>query len=187
MAYEPGRDARLDPRCRQFLAHLPVPVSRGDVRTPEELLAEAASDEGLAAERFWRELFDSFDDEDAAPREGLRIEDYEAVSSPDGTTINLQLTRPDSRATLACVYYLHGGGMSSGSCYFGAYQAWSRMLAHQGVAVVLVDFRNSIVASSVQEVAPYPAGLDDCQSGLGWIHEHAGTLGGTGQGWWSRE
>ena len=30
----------------------------------------------------------------------------------------------------------------------------------------MVDFRNSVVASSVPEVAPFPAGLNDCVSGL---------------------
>ncbi|MGB3581953.1 MAG: alpha/beta hydrolase fold domain-containing protein, partial [Roseiarcus sp.] len=39
------------------------------------------------------------------------------------------------------------------------------------------DFRNSVTASSVPEVAPYPAGLNDCVSGLKWVHANAATLG----------
>jgi acetyl esterase/lipase len=36
-----------------------------------------------------------------------------------------------------------------------------------------VDFRNCLRASSAPEVAPYPAGLNDCVSGLRWVKSHA--------------
>ena len=35
-------------------------------------------------------------------------------------------------------------------------------VAHQGVAVAMVDFRNARWPSSAEEIAPYPAGLNDC-------------------------
>jgi acetyl esterase/lipase len=38
----------------------------------------------------------------------------------------------------------------------------------------MVDFRNSVDPSSVEEVAPFPAGLNDCVSGLKWTIERAG-------------
>ena len=41
----------------------------------------------------------------------------------------------------------------------------------QGVAVAMVDFRNCLTASSAPEVAPFPAGLDDCVSGVRWVVE----------------
>jgi acetyl esterase/lipase len=41
----------------------------------------------------------------------------------------------------------------------------------------MVDFRNALVASSVPEVAPFPAGLDDCVSGLRWVVANASELG----------
>ena len=63
------------------------------------------------------------------------------------------------------------------SCFDGIYQSWGRIIAAQGVAVALVDFRNCLVASSAPEVAPFPAGLNDCVSGLKWLHEQAGELG----------
>ena len=59
---------------------------------------------------------------------------------------------------LPCVYYIHGGGMASMSCYDGDYRAWGRILAAQGVAVAMVDFRNALVASSADEVAPFRRG-----------------------------
>jgi acetyl esterase/lipase len=36
----------------------------------------------------------------------------------------------------------------------------------------MIDFRNAIEPSSVEEVAPYPAGLNDCVSGLKWVASH---------------
>ena len=55
------------------------------------------------------------------------------------------------------------------SCFDGNYRAWGRMIAQNGVAVAMVDFRNAITPSSAPEVAPYPAGLNDCVSGLKWL------------------
>jgi acetyl esterase/lipase len=75
------------------------------------------------------------------------------------------------------VYYIHGGGMQSLSCYDGNYRAWGRIIAAQGVAVAMVDFRNALVASSVEEVAPFPAGLNDCTSALQWVNDNKGSLG----------
>jgi len=45
------------------------------------------------------------------------------------------------------------------------------------VAVVMVDFRNSVVPSSAPEVAPFPAGLNDCLSGLRWVVANTARLG----------
>ena len=50
-------------------------------------------------------------------------------------------------------------------------------IAANGVVVVMVDFRNCVVASSAPEVAPFPAGLNDCVSGLRWVASHAADLG----------
>jgi len=46
----------------------------------------------------------------------------------------------------------------------------------KGVAVAMVEFRNSVHPSSVPEIAPFPAGLNDCISGLKWVHANATTL-----------
>ena len=99
------------------------------------------------------------------------------MSSPDGNTIKLQIIRPDNDTTLACVYYIHGGGMSSLSSFLGNYRAWGRIIASKGVAVVMVEFRNSVVPSAVTEVAPFPAGLNDCVSGLKWTVANASKYG----------
>jgi len=78
---------------------------------------------------------------------------------------------------LPCVYYIHGGGMQSMSCFLGLYRSWGRIIAHQGVAVAMVDFRNCLMPSSAPEVEPFPAGLNDCVSGVKWLHTQAAELG----------
>jgi acetyl esterase/lipase len=117
------------------------------------------------------------DREDVAPSAGLTITDIEFPSQPDGNTAKIQFIRPESDTPLPCVYYIHGGGMQSMSCYDGNYRAWGRMIANEGVAVAMVDFRNALTPSSVPEIAPFPAGLNDCVSGLRWLSQHADELG----------
>lgn len=67
--------------------------------------------------------------------------------------------------------------MMMSSCFDPHMSAWGRLIAAQGVAVVLVDFRNALTPSSVAEVAPFPAGLNDCVAGLRWVSAHAAELG----------
>ena len=66
--------------------------------------------------------------------------------------------------------------MMVSSCFDELYAAWGRCMARQGVAVAMVDFRNAMWASSAPEIAPFPAGLNDCVSGLKWIHANAEEL-----------
>jgi acetyl esterase/lipase len=66
--------------------------------------------------------------------------------------------------------------MANLSCYDGNYKAWGRLIAAQGVAVAMVDFRNALVPSSALEVAPYPAGLNDCISGIKWLSANSESL-----------
>ena len=42
------------------------------------------------------------------------------------------------------------------SCFDGMYRSWGRIIANQGVAVAMVDFRNCVTPSSAPEVAPVP-------------------------------
>jgi acetyl esterase len=176
MTYDIANDPRLDPRIKAILSAVPVNAV-GDVDSRETLLAEANSDQARQAAAAFRSVMELCDTEEAAPSAGLRIHTERAVSAPDGNTINLRVIRPESDEGLACVYYIHGGGMASLSCYDGMYRGWGKLIAANGVAVVMVDFRNSVVPSSVPEVAPFPAGLNDCVSGLGWVAANAAQLG----------
>jgi acetyl esterase/lipase len=175
MAYDIAGDARIDPRIKAILFAIP-PFESSDAESREALLAEANSDEAREAAELARAFMDLCDTEEAAPSAGLRVHTEKVVSSPDGNTINLQVIRPDNDATIACVYYIHGGGMASLSCYDGMYRGWGKLIAANGVAVVMVDFRNCVVPSSVPEVEPFPAGLNDCVSGLKWVVANASQL-----------
>jgi len=176
MAHDIARDPRIDPRIKALLAMSPT-VEATDVDSRETLLAEARTPEARHAAEAFRTVMDLCDSEDAAPSAGLRIHVEHVPSDPDGNTINLRVIRPDDGEVVACVYYIHGGGMASLSCFDGMYRGWGKLIAANGVAVVMVDFRNAISPSSVPEVAPFPAGLHDCVSGLRWVVDHAGDLG----------
>jgi len=176
MAYDIEADPRLDPRIKAMLAGIPQ-VNPGDVDSRETLLAEANSDAARAAAAALRAFTDLCDAEENSPSAGLRISTEEFVSSPDGNTVKLQVIRPETEETVACVYYIHGGGMATMSCFDGMYRGWGKIIAANGVAVVMVDFRNSVVPSSAPEVAPFPAGLNDCLSGLRWVVANASRLG----------
>ena len=176
MALDIASDTRLDPRLRRFLEFLPSEPLR-DVASREELLAEVATPEVAAMRQAMEGFFDFCDTEEVAPTAGLTTTTREFISQPDGNTIKVQVIRPDSDEVLPCVYYIHGGGMAAMSCFYGMYRAWGRIIARHGVAVVMPDFRNCVSPSSAPEVAPFPAGLNDCVSGLRWTVAHADELG----------
>jgi acetyl esterase len=170
-------DARLDPRVKAAFAGIDLGPGKPDVASREELLVQEHTPEALAAQARIDALYNAMDSEEVAPSRGLTIRTETLTSSPDGNTIKIQYIRPATDETLPCVYYIHGGRMQFSSCYLGNYRTWGRMIAAQGVAVAMVDFRNSVHPSSAPEVAPFPAGLNDCISGLSWIHAQADSLG----------
>lgn len=172
-----AQDPRIDPRIKAVFGAIDFPSSLGDVPDRDVLLKEASSEEAMAQRAMLMGFMDLVDSEDVAPSAGLETTEHRITSQPDGNELNLRLIRPVGPGTPACVYYIHGGGMAAMSCYDGNYKAWGRIIAAQGVAVAMIDFRNSISPSSVPEVAPYPAGLNDCVSGLEWVAANATSLG----------
>jgi len=176
MASKLASDPRIDPRIKAMFGSWSFPA-QGDAASREELLAEANTEAAKQMAAALVAMFEAADNEQIAPSQGLKIHSERVVSQPDGNTINVQFIRPEGDAQLACVYYIHGGGMQSMSCYYGNYRAWGKIIAAQGVAVAMVDFRNALTPSSVPEIAPFPAGLNDCVSGLKWLHANAERLG----------
>jgi acetyl esterase/lipase len=168
-------DPRIDPRIKALLGAMAIPAPKS-VANREELLEQAESAESKAAVAALKGFMEMCDNEDVAPSAGLTITTREFISEPDGNTIKLQLIQPEAKEPLPCVYYIHGGGMQAMSCFDGNYRAWGKIIAAQGVSVAMVDFRNSVTPSSAPEVAPYPAGLDDCVSGLNWVVANAAEL-----------
>jgi len=168
-------DPRIDPRIKAIFGALDL-GSGQDVENREQLLAAANTDDAIEKQSMLQAFLAMSDNEEIAPSAGLIIRTETLTSEPDGNTINIQYIRPDSNEILPCVYYIHGGGMQTMSCYDGNYRAWGKIIAAQGVAVAMVDFRNALTASSVPEVEPFPAGLNDCVSGLKWVHANAAAL-----------
>ena len=169
-------DPRIDPRIKAAMGALPS-RTRSDVADRDEIMAEIATPEAQEIRALIDGFLDSLDNEAIAPRAGLTISEHTFVSAPDGNEIPLQFIRPDGDEPKPCVYYLHGGGMASMSAFNGMYSTWGRIIAHQGVAVAMPDFRNCAVPSRSGDVAPYPAGLNDCVSGVTWLIDHAADLG----------
>ncbi len=169
-------DPRIDPRIKSTMGLMPDPPAQSDVDTREQLLAETNTDEAIARRQQMDAAFEMLASEDVSPSAGLRTETLSFTSSPDGNTVQISYIRPDTDETLPCVYYIHGGGMQVMSAFNGLYQGWGRVIAHQGVAVAMVDFRNALEPSTAPEVEPFPAGLNDCVSGLKWVIDNAEAL-----------
>ncbi|HKI74558.1 MAG TPA: alpha/beta hydrolase [Pseudomonadales bacterium] len=170
-----SEDPRIDPRIKAVFG-AQESVSPGDIESREAYLAIANSEEAKAEREAFAGMLEMCDSEEVAPSEGLTVTEHRVTSQPDGNTINIRYIRPEGDDVLPCVYYIHGGGMQSMSCYDGMYRAWGRIIAGNGVAVAMVDFRNALTPSSVPELEPFPAGLNDCVSGLKWVHAHAAEL-----------
>ncbi len=175
MASKIVEDPRIDPRIKKVFGPMPV-IAGSNLGSREEMLAVENSEAGKKKLAALEAMLGAFDDETVAPSAGIRVTTERVVSEPDGNVINIQFIRPDNKERVPCVYYIHGGGMRMMSCYAGNYKAWGRIIAANGVAVAMVDFRNSLTPSSVPEVAPFPAGLNDCVSGLKWLHANKDAL-----------
>ena len=170
-------DPRIDPRIKQMFGAADFGGAAGNAENREQMLAEAGSAAAIEAKEGMQAFMDVCDNEEVAPSAGLSISTEKLTSQPDGNEILIQFIRPEGGETLPCVYYIHGGGMMSMSCFLGNYKAWGRIIAQQNLAVAMVEFRNCLEPGEVAEVAPYPAGLNDCLSGLKWVLTNYERLG----------
>ena len=168
-------DPRIDPRIKAMVGNLPS-TTQGDVESRATLLDEVNRPEAVAQREQMTAMFELLDNEDVAPSKGLEVSTLQFTSTPDGNTVKVQFVRPQTDELLPCVYYIHGGGMASMSCFDGMYRSWARIIAAQGVAVAMVDFRNCMTPSSAPEVEPFPAGLNDCVAGLEFVIAQAAEL-----------
>ncbi len=170
-----ANDPRLDPRIKGMLAAFPLQKAP-EYTTRDELVAAENTAQALETLAATRQALGASDNEIFAPSGNLDISVHEFTSQPDGNTIKIQFIRPKGEAVLPCVYYIHGGGMMTFSCLDGLYRAWGKVIANTGVAVAMVDFRNCLQPSSAPQIAPFPAGLNDCVSGVKWIAANAAAL-----------
>ena len=123
-------DPRIDPRIKALLGAMAMPPGK-DVASREELLEQANSEEAKGAVAALKGFLELCDNEDIAPSTGLTVSTREFTSDPDGNAIKIQMIQPESSTPLPCVYYIHGGGMQTMSCFDGNYRAWGKIIAAQ--------------------------------------------------------
>jgi acetyl esterase/lipase len=166
-------DPRADPRLVAALAPFaldvappPVPVT-ADSSLQDRLAYSAANEAGMEA------VFAAlFADLPPIPNVQRRTEIIKGV---DGNDIPLYIHTPKNvSGPLPCVYHLHGGGMVVLTASGPSYVRWRDELAAQGMVVVGVEFRNGAGKLGNH---PFPAGLNDCTSGLQWAYDHKAALG----------
>ena len=166
---DPRTDPRLVAACAPFkldVALPPVPVN-ADSPLPEKLRFCAESEAGMAAV-FTAQLADL----PAIPHVERRTE---VITGVDGNAINLYIHLPQNMSgPLPCVYHMHGGGMVILTADDPAYRRWRDELAACGMVAIGVEFRNGAGKLGNH---PFPAGLNDCTSGLQWTFDHRASLG----------
>ncbi len=166
-------DPRADPRMVAELAiagldgaSTPLPVTVNS--TLEERLAFTAAAESTYEQVFVRLCAG------LPPVEGVSSR-TETTTGPEGGNVSLYIHTPTAMpAPLPCIFHIHGGGMAILKASDPMYVRWRDELAAAGLVVVGVEFRNAAGALGNH---PFPAGLDDCATGLAWVSEHARDLG----------
>ncbi len=174
---DPGRvlktDPRADPRMVAALAEFgfdeapaPAPVSAESPR--EEILDFLA-----AAEEGYEDMFKAWFS-GLPPIENVERR-TEVIQGVDGNDIKLYVHEPkDASGPVPCVYHMHGGGMVILEAAGSAATRWRDELSAVGMVVVGVEFRNG---AGTLGNHPFPAGLNDCMSGLQWTFDNKASLG----------
>ena len=166
---DPRTDPRLVAACAPFkldVALPPVPVN-ADSPLSEKLDFCAASEAGMTTT-----FTAQFADLPAIPNVERRTE---VITGVDGNAINLYIHMPQNMSgPLPCVYHMHGGGMVILTADDPGYRRWRDELAACGMIAVGVEFRNGAGKLGNH---PFPAGLNDCTSGLQWTFDNKASLG----------
>lgn len=166
---DPRTDPRLIAACVPFaldVAPPPAPVTV-DSPLPDKLAYSVANEAGMEA--VFTALF-----ADLPPITNVTRR-TEVIKGVDGNDINLYIHTPQNvSGPVPCVYHLHGGGMVVLTAAGPTYVRWRDELAAVGMVVVGVEFRNG---GGKLGNHPFPAGLNDCTSGLQWVFDHKAALG----------
>jgi acetyl esterase/lipase len=94
------------------------------------------------------------------------------VPGPSGAPdVSLLICRPvGAQAPVACLYFIHGGGMIMGDNRSGGFPGALAHAEKLGAAVVSVEYR-------LAPETPHPGPVEDCYAGLVAAIEHADELG----------
>jgi len=144
----------------------PAPV---DINSPIDALLEF----GMAAEEGFSMLGGIFAAQ-APPITNVERR-TEVIKGIDGNDVSLYIHMPtDVDGPVPAIVHTHGGGMVIMEASGEGYVRWRDELASTGLIVVGVEFRN---AAGKLGPFPFPAGLNDCFSGVKWTHENRNDLG----------
>lgn len=165
------KDPRTDERLRAMLGQLQMD---GNSPKPAEsqISLQQIVKEAQASELQYKGLMEMLFSTSAV--EGV-TESQETIKGVDGNDIVLYISKPANVPTDTCVYFTHGGGMMILDAAYPNYRSWCNRLSALGLVVVSPEFRNA--AGNRVPPAPYPAGLNDCVSGLKWVVENKTKLG----------
>jgi acetyl esterase/lipase len=96
----------------------------------------------------------------------------EHAPGPSGAPdVPLLICRPaGATAPVACLYYIHGGGMILGDNRSGGFPGMLDHAEQLSAAIVSVEYR-------LAPETPHPGPVEDCYAGLAWTVAHAGELG----------
>jgi acetyl esterase len=166
---DPRADPRLVAACAPFALDVAPPPAPVHANSPlQDRLDYSAANEA-AMEAVFADLF-----ADLPPITTVE-QRTEVIKGVDGNDINLYIHTPQNRSgPLPCVYHMHGGGMVILTAAGPTYRRWRDELAALGLVVVGVEFRNGAGKLGNH---PFPAGLNDCLSGLQWTFDHKALLG----------
>ena len=186
---DPNDDPRLDPRL------VGLCKSIASSSAPAHALDEITSDHATLMAEDAAKRYPNYDammttatptQLTVAPVESVVRTEGTFTSKPDGNTVRYCLFRPagvPKEEVLPVIYYIHGGGMTQLSAFYAMYLAWGRLIcARSRMSVFMVEFRNALRPGlldgphSSGEVKKYPAGLNDCVSGVRYLHTHAADL-----------
>ena len=166
-------DPRSDPRLIAALEPLGLDGAAAAVAVGPDSPLQAKLDYLATTEDAMQGLFASLT-ADLPPINNVERR-TETIRGHDRNEIKLYIHQPlNAAGVLPCVYHLHGGGMVILTGADAAYRRWRDELAALGLVVVGVEFRNGAGKLGNH---PFPAGLNDCMSGLKWTFDNKDQLG----------
>lgn len=101
--------------------------------------------------------------------EGVAVRTLTARSTGEHEVRVVVYERHDRARPSGALLWIHGGGYVTGTPGIGN-ELCSRFALELGILVMSVDYR-------LAPEHPFPAGLDDCYTTLGWLHTQAGAMG----------
>ena len=172
-ASSPATDPRIDPRLRGMLASLELDGLGEPAPLDRTAAFEAISEFIAGADAGFGGLYEVIP-LDVPGDEELSYEER-VITADDGHELTLRIFRPTGvDGPVPAVLYIHGGGMSILRTDSRVHLRWCQSLASSGVIAISIDFRNAWTAAGQN---PFPRGLNDCATGLDWVHEHRDELG----------